>query len=128
MITNIKWIGFGIVLAGLIALFIWGDKIPAGSVFAGLAGFIAIVKSKFLGIDKLQGKLKFLQKSHADKREAWEIEKLHYEEQVDTLKKRMDSLSLRIEVLYNNIRSTEESDFTATERSEEEILRWLKEN
>ncbi len=128
MITNIKWIAIGIVLAGFIALFIWGDKIPAGSVFAGLAGFIAAVKSKLLGIDKLPGKLKFLRQSHARKREAWEIEKMHYEEQVDTLKKRMDSLSLRIEVLYNNIRSTEESDFIATERSEEEILRWLGKN
>ena len=128
MISNIKWIIIGIVLAGIIALFIWGDKIPAGSVFAGLATFIAAIKSKFLGIDKLQGKLKFLRQSHADKREAWEIEKLHYEEQVDTLKKRMDSLSLRIEVLYENIRRTEESDFTATKRSEEEILRWLGKN
>lgn len=125
MTANIKWIVFGIVLAGLIVLFIWGDKIPAGSIFAGLATFVAAIKSKLLGIDKLPGKLNAIRQSHIAKRDAWRLEKLYYDEQADILKKKIDSLSHRIDKLYERQKRAEESAHSSGKRSEEEILRWL---
>ena len=79
MITNIKWIVIGLVLLGCIALFIWGDRIQQGSVFAGLAGFIAALKSKFFGSEKGLDKMALIRRSYELKREEWELEKQQYE-------------------------------------------------
>ena len=56
MLTNIKWIVIVLVMLGCTALFIWGDRIQPGSVFAGLAAFIAALKSKLFGNEKGLGK------------------------------------------------------------------------
>ena len=49
MISTIKWIVTALVLAGALALFIWGDRIQPGSILAGVAGFFAMLKSRLFG-------------------------------------------------------------------------------
>jgi hypothetical protein len=126
MLTYIKWIVIGIVLLGCIALFIWGDKIQPGSVFAGLAGFIAAIKSKLFGNAKLSEKLALIRNTHEFKRQEWEREKQQYENRYDTLKTRIDNLNSRIEVLNEQLDKTTKPGYKAQLRSEEEILHWLK--
>ena len=116
MLTHIKWILIGVVLIGCIALFIWGDKIQPGSVFAGLAAFIAAIKSKLFGREKKPlDEISKIRKAHERERDVWEIEKRLYEERYDILKGKMDSLDRRIEGIRKE----------AGGRSEGEILDWL---
>ena len=128
MITYIKWIVAGLVLLGCIALFIWGDRIQPGSVFAGLAAFIAALKSKLFGNEKYLEKMNLIQHSHSRKREEWEQEKLLYEQRYDSLKIRIDTLKNRIEWLNEQLEKTSKKDYKGQQRSEEEILRWLGDN
>jgi len=128
MHANIKWIIIGIFILGCIALFIWGDRIQPGSVFAGLAAFIAAIKSKLFGNDRVTDKISQVQRTHELKRAEWQKEKEKYEELYDTLETRLDTLNTRIERLNEKLESTSKPGYEATKRREEEILRWLKEN
>ena len=128
MITHLKWIVIGFFLLGCIALFIWGDKIQAGSVFAGLAAFIAAIKSKLFGNDKLSEKISLIKNTHEFKRKEWEIEREEYEQRYDTIKTRIDTLNKRIEMLNEQLDKTSKPGYKAQLRSEEEILFWLKNN
>lgn len=128
MITYIKWIVIGLFLLGCIALFIWGDKIPAGSIFAGLAAFIAAIKSKLFGNDKMTEKINLIQQTHRYKRREWEIEKDEYQKRYDTLKARVDTLNVRIEILHEQLDKTKNPEYKAKLRSEEEIMFWLNKN
>jgi hypothetical protein len=128
MITHIKWIVTGLLILGSIALFIWGDKIQPGSVFAGLAGFIAAIKSKLFGNEKLSEKMNLIRNTHEFKRQEWEREKVQYENRYDTLKARIDTLNKRVEVLNEQLDKTTKAGYKARLRSEEEILFWLKNN
>jgi hypothetical protein len=128
MIANIKWIIIGLFLLGCIALFIWGDKIQAGSIFAGIAAFIAAIKSKLFGNDKLAKKISNIRNSHEYKRRDWEIEKQEYESRYDSIKNRVDELNRRIEVLNEQLDKTSKPGDKVKVRSEEEILFWLKNN
>jgi hypothetical protein len=115
-------------LLGCIALFVWGGRIQPGSVFAGLAGFIAALKSKLFGSEKGSEKIAFIQRSHKLKLEGWEQEKQQYEQRYEFLKTRIDRLNNRIELLNEQLDKTSKPNYKAQHRSEEEILRWLKNN
>ena len=125
MLTNIKWIVIVLFLLACVALFIWGDRFQPGSIFAGLAGFIAALKSKFFvnvrGLDKMA----LIKQAHELKLEEWKMEKLEYEQPYDSLKNRIDSLNKRIELFNKELEKTSKPGYRAKKRSEEEILRWL---
>ena len=125
MLTNIKWIVLIIVLSGCTALFIWGDRIQPGSVFAGLATFIAALKSKLLGITSFQKMISEIESSHQLKRDEWESEKRDYDRQYDLLKLRLDSLDNRTEILKEQLRQASQKDYQPQRRTEEEIREWL---
>ncbi len=127
MASQIKWILIGLVLLGIIALFIWGDRIQPGSVFAGLAAFIAAIKSRLFGNDKLAEKITNLKSAHSRKREEWENEKKLYELWYDTLEGRLDTLNRRIEILDKEMEEVSKSEGKSPHRSAEEIKRWLRE-
>ena len=128
MASQIKWIVPGLVLLGITALFIWSDRIQPGSVFAGLATFIAAIKSKLFGNDKLAEKITNLKSSHTRKREEWENEKELYALWYDNLEERLDTLNRKIGILDKEIEDASKSNGKSPLRSEEEIRRWLREN
>lgn len=127
MLKKIKWIVTGIFLIVCLALFIWGDKLnfPAGSIFAGLAVFIAAIKSKLFGNNKLMEELEQIQNSHEEKRKTWEEEKIIQQQKYDSLKNLIEELDTRIEELDEEF---ERTGNRGGGRSEEEILRWMREN
>jgi hypothetical protein len=129
MITHIKWIVIGIILLGLITLFIWGDKIQPGSIFAGLAAFIAAIKSKLFGKEKLAQKTLEIHNSHKQSRSDWAIEKMDYDMKFQNLKTRLDSLDKKIEELKGDSLSGSWSvgkeERGKSGKSEKEILEWL---
>ncbi|MCK5617695.1 hypothetical protein KAR91_88340 [Candidatus Pacearchaeota archaeon] len=126
MLKHIKWILIGLFLLGCLALFIWGDNIQTGSIFAGLAAFIAAIKSKLFGNNKLLEKIERIQNTHESKRKEWEAEKKQYNRSYDSLRVRIDELNTRIEVLNEQLDNSKKPDYKAKIRGEEEILRWLK--
>jgi CRISPR/Cas system CMR-associated protein Cmr5 small subunit len=128
MLAHIKWIVIALVLFGCVALFIWGDKIPAGSIFAGMAAFIAALKTKLFGNDKLAEKISDIRNSHENKRKDWLMEKEKYEFQYDQMKTRIEKLSKRVEILNEQLEQTTSPENKAKRRSEEEILFWLTKN
>jgi hypothetical protein len=128
MITHIKWILIGLVLLGCIALFTWGDKIQPGTIFAGLATFVAAIKSKLFGKEKVLDKIQLVKNTHEYKRREWEREKIQYELRYDSLKTRLDSINKRIEDLSEQLDRTTRPGYKAELRSEEEILFWLRNN
>jgi hypothetical protein len=127
MRKKIKWIVIGIFLLICLVLFIWGDKlnIPAGSIFAGLALLIAAIKSRLFGSDKLLKEIDRIQNNHEIKRKEWEQEKQIQEQQYDSLKNILVELDARIEQLDEELGKTE---YRESGRSEEEVLRWMREN
>ena len=126
MFTNIKWIVIVLVLLGCTALFIWGDRIQPGSVFAGLAAFIAALKSKLFGIEKYLGKMDLIRRSHELERTKWEREKRNFENRYYIFRAHIHMLDDNIEKLNKELEKTSKPGYRAQGRSEEEILRWLK--
>ena len=86
MKKNIKWIITGIFLLVAVALFIWSDRIEPGSIFAGIAGLIAALKSKLFGRISQEEKIAILRNEHNRKRDEWEREKKRYEREFEILK------------------------------------------
>ena len=125
MLTNIKWIVIVLILFGCTALFIWGDRIQPGSVFAGLAAFIAAIKSKLFGIEKYLGKMDLIRRSHEQQRMEWERKKKEYENRYYILQAHIHMLDTNIEKLNKELGKTSEPGYKAERRSEEDILRWL---
>ena len=125
MLTNIKWIVIVLVLTGCTALFIWGDRTQPGSVFAGLAAFIAAIKSKLFGIEMYLGKMDLMRRSHEQQRRDWEREKRNYESRYYVFKAHIHMLDTNIEKLNKELEKTSKEGYRAERRSEEEILRWL---
>ena len=126
MHINLKWIIIGIILLGLLALFIWGDHVEPGSIFAGLAGFIAALKSKLFGNNILKLTIEDIENKHQLKRDEWEKEKREYDKQYDILKLKLDSLDNRTEILKEQLRRASQNDYQPKRRTEAEILEWLK--
>jgi len=126
MFTNIKWIVIVLILSGCIALFIWGDRIQPGSVFAGLAAVIAALKSKLFGIEKYLGKMDLIRRSHEQQRKEWEREKRNYENRYYVFRAHIHMLDTNIEKLNKELEKTSKQGYRAKQRSEEEILRWLE--
>jgi hypothetical protein len=125
MHINIKCILIGIVVLGCIALFTLGDHIEPGSIFAGLAAFIAAIKSKFLGNLSLKEKIDGIESSHQLKREEWEYEKQKYDRNYEFLKLRMDSLDNLTEILKQELQQTTKTVYKPNQRTEAEIRDWL---
>lgn len=121
MKKNIKWIITGIFLLVAVALFIWSDRIEPGSIFAGIAGLIAALKSKLFGRISQEEKIAILRNEHNRKRDEWEREKKRYEREFEFLKLKLDSLDNRTEILRQKLDDPSEP----VKRSEKEILTWL---
>jgi len=128
MMKNIFWILAIVLLLGIIALFIWGDRIEPGSVLAGLAAFIAAIKSKLLGNGNLMERIADIEKSHNLKRDEWEKIKQEYDQKYEILKLKMDSLDNRTEIIKQQLQQTTMENYKSGKRSEQEILDWLNRN
>jgi len=112
-----------LVALGILALLLWGDKIEPGSVFAGLAAFIAAIKSKLFGRNLLKDPVRTIDATHELKREEWEREKRRNDVRYEILNMKLDSLDRVAEVLKEKLRDTQKQ---TPGRSEEEIREWLK--
>ena len=120
MLSRIMWIAGSLIVLGIIAMFIWGDRIQQGSVLAGVAALIATIKSKFFRIGGI-GEISEIKIDHEKKRLQWEKEKEEYEQKYDSIKERIDVLNERIGVLDGG-------DEAYPKRREDEILKWLRSN
>lgn len=125
MFNTIKWIVIGIVILGFIALFIWGENIPPGSVLAGIAAFIAAIKARLFGNESLKERISEIRGEHQLKREEWQNLKQEYDSKYEQLKTKMDSLDNRTGILKQKIDSTSSPSHTPPKRSEKEILDYL---
>lgn len=128
MISTIKWIVAALVLAGALALFIWGDRIQPGSILAGVAGFFAMLKSRLFGRRPLVEQIEEISRLHAQKREGWEVEKQQYEDRYRNLKEKIDSLDRRTDILRQKLDEAGNPGYTPKQISQEELLKWLKSN
>ena len=125
MFNTIKWIIVAIVILGFLALFIWGENIPPGSAIAGIAAFIAAIKSKLFENESLKERISEIRGEHQVKREKWHKLKQDYDSKYEQLKTKMDSLDNRTEILKQKIDSTSSPSHTPPKRSEQEILDYL---
>ena len=121
----IKWIIILSVVIGFGALLIWKDKIEPGSVIAGLTVIIAVIKSKLFGYETLKEKISEIESSHQLKRDEWEKEKLEYDNKLELMKIKMDSIDNKTETLKEKLEKTNQPDFIPKSQSNKDILDWM---
>lgn len=130
MSKTLKYIIIAVVILGLVALFIFSNKVNLGAIFAGLAGTWAAVKARLFNTESLQERVEQIQEEHGIKREEWNRIKEEYDSQFRAIKARMDYLDYRSAKISQEITDLDKAEQQALEGNakltDNEILERLR--
>ncbi len=132
MSKTILYIVIGVVLIGIIALFIFGKNVEFGSIIAAVATGFAVFKTKLFGSSSANVSEQIASVENDDilKRNEWKRIKDEYDSQFNAIKARMDYLdykSARIALEINNLDAVEKKALEKNRNiTDDEILEFLR--
>jgi hypothetical protein len=114
---------------GIIALFVFSDKVSLGPIIAGIAGLFATIKSRLIHAEPLSERVEAIESEHGIKRQEWNQVKEEYDSKFKAIKARMDYLDYRSAKISDQIGDLDEAERKAIEANndltDDEILERL---
>ena len=125
-----------VAICGVLALYFFRDSIEPGTLLAGLATFLAALKSRIFGEsiartgNELSLHIDDIESKHTVKRDEWNAVQEKYNAEIDALRARMTYHDYRSALISGMITNLDKEELQAMEKirmmSDEEVLEKLR--